>query len=232
MAQNMHHNSLWVRADFQAKLTEKKAVNLELMYRTQSNFNENSRNPFAEPLIYATRLWYNYQYNKQITFMISPFSYWKSFPLIRQMSDIGKKSNNEIRFVIGTEIKQNIHPKIDFIQRYWLEHRMIENTTATSFTNFNRFRTKLALRTTISPQLSLLIADELIIQFGKQIMPSNYFDQNRVMIGASYKINKRVKIDVGLMPIIQKRKNIDIFDEINVTYLNLNYLLFDKKKSN
>lgn len=229
LAQNMHHNSLWSRVDLQAKLTEKKALNLELMYRTQSNFNENNRNPFSEPLTYSTRIWYNYKYNKQLTFMISPFSYWKSYSLIRQMSDIGKKSNIEFRFTFATELKQSLPHKIDFIQRFWIEHRMIKNQTNTSITNFNRFRTKLALRYSLTSHLSLLAADELIIQFGKPLTPSNYFDQNRIIIGATYKLNNRLKIDFGMMPIVQKRKDLEIFDDIKVSYLNFNYLIFEKK---
>lgn len=53
---------------------------------------------------------------------------------------------------------------------------------------------------------SLNIADELMVQFGKDIV-YNTFDQNRIFIGIKQSLSKTLSFDLGYMMVLQQRPN-------------------------
>lgn len=52
----------------------------------------------------------------------------------------------------------------------------------------------------------LVLADELLVQFGKDVV-FNTFDQNRIFIGIKQKINNSLSFDTGYMSVFQQKSN-------------------------
>jgi hypothetical protein len=61
----------------------------------------------------------------------------------------------------------------------------------------------LSLRPGLLSRLSLVVSDELLINFGKNVS-YNYFDQNRFFVGGSFQINKQNSIQAGYMNLFQQ----------------------------
>ena len=67
--------------------------------------------------------------------------------------------------------------------------------------------------------LSAVISDELYINFGKNIV-NNYFDQNRVFLGAGYMVNRNDNLVVGYMNIFQQQPTGNQYKQLNVIRLS------------
>src|SRR5262249_47300272 len=63
--------------------------------------------------------------------------------------------------------------------------------------------------------LSFLISDEILVNFGKQIV-NNYFDQNRFFIGFSYQTNKNDNLQIGYMNLFQQLAAGNQYKSVNV----------------
>lgn len=75
---------------------------------------------------------------------------------------------------------------------------------------------------------SLVLADELCVQFGKEIV-FNTFDQNRIFIGIKQSITKHLSFDTGYMLVNQQKASGSAYDE-NHTYRLFFYYTPDLRK--
>lgn len=101
--------------------------------------------------------------------------------------------------------------KINFMQRLRNEQRWQEKTLSGNPTGENRFtdRVRYLLSFTIpvfknEKYPALAVADELCIQFGKEIV-YNTFDQNRLFIGVKQRVTKELSFDLGYMLVKQQK---------------------------
>lgn len=101
--------------------------------------------------------------------------------------------------------------KINLVQRFRNEQRWQQKMVNDKFSGQNRFtdRIRYLLSATIpvfkNKHLpSLVVADELNIQFGKEVV-YNTFDQNRYFIGLKQNINHHLSFDMGYMKIYQQK---------------------------
>lgn len=111
--------------------------------------------------------------------------------------------------------------KIGMLQRIRNEQRWIEKITNDQFTGAykfsNRFRYLLAFNIPIfkHPQYpSLSLSDELMIQFGKEIV-YNTFDQNRLFMGIRQPLSKTLNFDFGYMLSYQQKTSGYQYDRIH-----------------
>ncbi len=103
----------------------------------------------------------------------------------------------------------NNYPKARLTQRFRLEERFRRNFISPDeladdyFFNY-RMRYNMAFQFPLTGQaykkgsLSAFMSDEIMINFGKQIV-YNYFDQNRFLIGLNYYLNDNNTIFLGYM---------------------------------
>jgi hypothetical protein len=75
---------------------------------------------------------------------------------------------------------------------------------------------------------SLALADELCIQFGKEVI-YNTFEQNRVFIGVKQKVTPKLHFDVGYMLVKQQKASGYQYD-INNTFRWFFYYTPDFRK--
>ena len=101
--------------------------------------------------------------------------------------------------------------KISLLQRLRNEQRWQEKIVDDTFirkykfTNRTRYLFSLTVPVFRNPHLpSLVISDELAVQFGKEIL-YNTFDQNRAFIGIRQTISKTLAFDLGYMQVYQQK---------------------------
>ncbi len=111
--------------------------------------------------------------------------------------------------------------KIGMVQRIRNEQRWIEKITNDQFTGdykfSNRIRYLLAFNILIfkNPRYpSLSLSDELMVQFGKEII-YNTFDQNRLFLGIRQPISKTLNFDFGYMLGYQQKATGYQYDRIH-----------------
>ncbi len=102
---------------------------------------------------------------------------------------------------------------VSIVQRLRNEQRWQEIIVNDQETGKNKFsnRVRYLISTTIPVFKSktaplLVISDELLIQFGKDIV-YNTFDQNRIFVGIKQRINPTLSFDFGYMNVYQQKSN-------------------------
>ncbi|MEY4905615.1 MAG: hypothetical protein RLZZ292_3430 [Bacteroidota bacterium] len=225
LAQSTHqHNLVWFRASGIVKLNAKHSLELELIHRRQSFFEVSTFNPLTKTMSNSARIWYSYQPNKTLTLMLTPISIWKNNALLTQHSDLLKPSQRELRVVASEELKFPLSSKLELGQRNQLEFRFTRPLgTTTAFSLAKRVRNRLNLKYALTPKWTLNLGDELFWHAGKNPSNSNTFDQNRIIVGATYKVSPKLKLDYTILLTHQKRKNIEDFDDLNNLYLSAIY---------
>lgn len=103
--------------------------------------------------------------------------------------------------------------KVSMLQRLRNEQRWqekIANDESTGewrFTNRVRYLVSFTIPVFNNEKLpSLVIADELLIHFGKEVV-HNTFDQNRIFIGIKQNISPKLSYDFGYMNVYQQKKS-------------------------
>lgn len=127
---------------------------------------------------------------------------------------------------------------IGMLQRIRNEQRWIEKIANDQFTGeykfSNRIRYLLAFNIPIfkNPQFpSLSISDELMVQFGKEIV-YNTFDQNRLFLGIRQPLSKNLNFDFGYMLSYQQKASGYQYDRIQTLRCFFYYSPDLRKKKN
>jgi len=112
---------------------------------------------------------------------------------------------------------------VSILNRLRIEQRWQEKLSKDVSTHTNKFtnRVRYLLSFTIplskkSYMPSLVISDEVAIQFGKEVL-YNRFDQNRAFLGFKQTLNKDLSFDIGYMLVFQQKSNGYQYD-FNNTY--------------
>jgi hypothetical protein len=103
--------------------------------------------------------------------------------------------------------------KVSILQRIRNEQRWQEKmandapTGELKFTNRVRYLASFTIPVFSNKKLpSLVVSDELLIQFGKEVV-YNTFDQNRLFVGIRQSINPKLSYDFGYMNVYQQKAN-------------------------
>lgn len=101
--------------------------------------------------------------------------------------------------------------KLGLLHRLRLEQRWHQKIVNDKFINDYKFSTRVRYLLSMNFPVfknpsypSLTIADEVAIQFGKEII-YNTFDQNRIFVGIRQKISKSLSFDLGYMAVYQQK---------------------------
>jgi hypothetical protein len=115
--------------------------------------------------------------------------------------------------------------RIGLFQRLRNEHRWVQslaNDQVTGVRYSDRVRYLMSVNVKLSKANkkipSLVLADELMVQFGKQVV-YNTFDQNRLFIGIRQDIRPDLSLDFGYMRIFQQKPAPGVFERHDVLRL-------------
>ncbi len=126
--------------------------------------------------------------------------------------------------------------KIGILQRLRNENRWQQKMASDTFTGSYKFtdRIRYLLSATIpvfknKKYPSLVISDELAIQFGKEVV-YNTFEQNRIFFGIRQNITKTLSYDMGYMQVLQQKASGYQYDKNNTFRLFFYYMPDLRKK--
>lgn len=115
--------------------------------------------------------------------------------------------------------------RIGLFQRLRNEHRWVQslaNDQVTGIKYSDRVRYLMSVNVKLSKSNkkipSLVLADELMVQFGKQIV-YNTFDQNRLFLGIRQDIRSDLSFDFGYMRVFQQKAAPGVYERHDVLRL-------------
>jgi hypothetical protein len=126
-----------------------------------------------------------------------------------------------------------INNKLSLQQRLRIDERFIRKNDGEKLLdgyNFNfRFRIRFQFiyklkEKKIKNQTTLKIADELMINAGKNIV-YNQFDQNRIYIGIQQELNKNIALELGYLKLHQQKASGNQFLNRDIVRLSLYHRL-------
>jgi hypothetical protein len=164
------------------------------------------RNDFVQdPGFYFLRLGANYWIRENMTVAAGYGHTWFAPPR-EEWKTWTQENRIYQQFVYNTTAgKTGITHRIRNEQR-WI--KLSENDQLTGKVRFvNRIRYLASLNIRLSGKAgapSLVLADEIMVHFGEDVV-YNTFDQNRLFIGLSKRINPRFSFDFGYMNVYQQR---------------------------
>ncbi len=212
------HTNSWFRTTLSIEATEKLKTDIEFQHRRQNDVE--SDNLFDKNLMYTFRTWVYYKQNKNVVYAISPFAYFSNYKIIQNESDAVVKPINEYRLSTSIELQHEIIKHLYIVDRTAIEYRIFEG----SIRNTSRLRNRLAFRYDFNSNYNVAIGDELLINT-TGTDAQHIFDHNRIFTNFCYKLNNKVKFDIGYIYISRLTKNnIDLIKENNF-YLNFTFLL-------
>ncbi|MGC3947011.1 MAG: DUF2490 domain-containing protein [Chryseolinea sp.] len=219
------HNVFWGRIALADNITKKLRVELWLQKRTQDT--EAHTSIFNAPQYDSYWLWFNYALTPNLKLALSPFGYFQNYVLYTQPSDLDRPPINEFRYTMRLEHEQK-GTFLNYSNRYSLEYRTRDITNTGHYDPNWRVRYMARLEKPIRGEwlkgksLSLIVYDELMVQFGKAVTDSpSIFDQNRIYAGFSYSLAKNIKLTPGYLFVIQQRPAGDVIDYVNTFFVVL-----------
>lgn len=189
----------WLSVNSTQRISNKWGIVADLHYR--------ANHLFTDPNFYFARIGANYWLKDNITITLGYAHLW-----LAPTKTGNHTYANENRLYQQVQMTSKIG-KINVTQRLRNEQRWQEKIDAKGDTSLhtNKFtnRVRYLLSYTIpifkNPHYpSLVLADELCIQFGKEVL-INTFEQNRVFVGIRQPINKHLGFDLGYMLLYQEK---------------------------
>lgn len=183
------------------------------------------RNQFiADPSFYFLRGAVNYWVSDNITIAAGYGKMWLA-PTTAGWKHFAKEDRLYLQLQSVSKIG-----KIGLLQRLRNENRWQQKMVADSFSgNYkitDRVRYLLSVTIPVFKKIkypSLVISDELAIQFGKEVV-YNAFEQNRLFFGIRQNISKALSYDLGYMQVMQQKSTGYQYDKNNTFRLFFYYM--------
>jgi hypothetical protein len=216
--QYYHISNAWTDLNISGRITEKWSWQLENQDRRQDmqgdyNPSTTSGNPFQNLNQHIFRPWLHYQLNPSIRFSFLPIGWIGSN---RFKDGVPSAFFSELRISPQITLTQHLgRLRIDHRLRYefrWIgQNQSVENKSFiyggdfSSTTQKERFRYQLKAILLLGKEKMedktwyCQASNELFVNIGEQVANTNLLDQNRVLIGLGYRINKNFSVEAGYM---------------------------------
>lgn len=195
-----------VKTQFQTWISENSTMRFSDHWGMIADFHVRRNNFVNEPGFYFIRFGANYWMKNNFT---TAFGYGHTW-LAQKGKDGGYIYSNENRVYQQLQYISKIG-NLSMLQRLRNEQRWQQKVMGGEVTNDLRFTDRVRYLLSINfpvfrnPKLpQLLIVDELLIQFGKDIV-YNIFDQNRFTLGIKQNLSKAWRFDLGYMLVYQEK---------------------------
>ncbi|MBC7890472.1 MAG: DUF2490 domain-containing protein [Ferruginibacter sp.] len=189
----------WMSVNSTIRLNNKFGIIADLHVR-RNNF-------IADPGFYFARLGVNYWLKENITLVLGYGQMWVA-PSKPNWHHFGQEHRIYQQIQMTSKIG-----KISVLNRLRNEQRWQEKIADDKFTHSFKFTSRVRYLVSVNIPVfsnprypSLVVADELLIQFGKEIV-YNTFDQNRAFIGIKQRVSKSLNFDLGYMLVYQQKSS-------------------------
>jgi len=208
----------WSQIFLNTKISKKSTIVSDFGYRSRDQFINKSN-------IWFVRSGFQYQLSDKIS--ITPgLTYFSS---LRETSNTSYYVSEFRPYLFITQSwKSNI---FNLRNRYRLENRNIQKGNIDGKTNqYNSYfrvgyqwqvQIPLKGKSIQSNTPYLVLADELMINFGKNVV-NNYFDQNRISAGFGYMFSKKINSNIAYQYSYRQR-DANTFENIHTIRLNLTF---------
>lgn len=222
-------NQLWLGYMNQTRLSNKWGLWADLHLRTKEELVNN----FSQSIV---RLGLTYYVN-DVTKLTAGYAYISIYP-----ADAHKKITQPEHRPWQQIQWHTKYGKKRMMQWFRLEERyrrkILNDSTLADGSNFN-FRMRyniwydipLSKKGIVPNSLSLVVNDEVHVNFGKQIV-NNYFDQNRFFVGLKYQVNEHSNLQFGYMNLFQQLSAAGKYRSISAARLFYFQNLDLRKKAN
>jgi hypothetical protein len=194
-----HQSQTWFSINSNIKLKGKFSLLADVHVR-RNNF-------IADPSFYILRGAINYQHSAKVSFAMGYGHMWLA-PSIAGYTTF----SNENRLYQQLQVTSKTG-KLAILQKIRNEQRWQEIIVADESTHTNKFSDRLRYLVNLTLPVSknkdlpsLVVAEELCIQFGKEIV-TNTFDQNRLFLGIKQPLGKHWSFDIGYMYVFQQKSS-------------------------
>lgn len=209
------HNEIWTRFYLSHELTKKFRVEGEYQFRLQDTPGSNGFP--AHRLQQGVRIWTFCKLNPALTVGLSPFSMFRSYPLINTQADFSAGNSTELRFAGNGEWKADaLLSEFKFRMGYESRHSNKDGTE--NWTRKDRLRIRALLTIPFAnldsslSGLSVYFGDEYFFQ-GQEVFTKNVqFDQNRIIAGIAFKACAYLKLDLVYVHILRNSASGDYFE--------------------
>ena len=194
-------NQVWLGYFNQTRFSNKWGIWADLHLRTKEDFVNN----FSQSIV---RLGVTYYINNVTKFTLG-YAYITNYPgdNHKQISQVEHRPWQQIQW-------HTKYGKKRMMQWFRLEEKykrkILNDSTLAGGYGFNWklrynfwYDIPLSKKGIVPKALSLVVNDEVHVNFGKQIA-NNYFDQNRFFLGLKYQVNEHSNLQVGYMNLFQQ----------------------------
>ncbi len=234
MPRHYTHSTFWHRSSLQYNLNQRWSIINEYQHRRQDT-------PFAagnmmeHNLLHSYRLWINYRLPQTWTLIISPFTYFHATPLAGSKADLARSPEQEFRFTAMTEAR-NKAGRFEIVNRIGYENRWIKRQPQDAYRPVGRFRIRLMAELPLwkdhnqQYKARLYASEEVFLRAGKEVLPTQFFEHNRLTTGIRYTVNPYLRIDSGYQYAYRVRRNGFETDAEHTFILNAFFTLNPVKK--
>lgn len=211
---------LWFGYLFQPRLSNKLGLWAEVQLRTKDDFF----NDFSQSI---TGVGLTYFFNEDAK-LTATYSYVNNFPAEGHSNVSQPEHRLWQQFQWYTRYNKMKLMQWIRLEERWKRNVLNDYELADSYTFNFRTRYNLFSQFALSKKkfqphtLSLIVSDEVMINFGKQIV-NNYFDQNRFFVGLGYAVNKHDNFAIGYLNAFQQLPTSGEYrrvDAIRMTYFH------------
>lgn len=195
----IHGQAVWVAYNGQYKLTEKFGAHLEVQWRGDANFEQNRQNLF--------RIGGMYYLNNQIT-LSAGYGLIKTYN--QPLNDFFTENRAWEQLQYNHNWQEN---KNTMSHRFRLEQRFVDKIAlniddnvvveATNYQNRLRYLNRNLLHlfnfNNDRNKMYAIVQDELFFNLGDNKVNSNFFDQNRLLIGFGINYENTIRLEVGYL---------------------------------
>ena len=141
----------------------------------------------------------------------------------------------ELRLFQEIYLRQSLSDEWKIQHRFRSEQRFFRKNNGVElfdgYTYNGRARYQLAVAYVLAPKIELKFNDELMVNFGKNIV-YNTFDQNRTYVGVAYKIRPELTAELGYLKIISQRPTGNEYvDRDNLRFTLFHTIHLSRKKT-
>ncbi len=211
-----HQTQTWLGYIQNIRVNNKWGIAADVHYRTNEIMGSTN--------FFIIRGGVNYFVNNQLSLGLAYGRMWVA-PTVKGFHTYAKEN----RIISQVQFTSEPYKGVKLTQRLRDEFRWQENiakdTSLGSYRFSQRFRYQLSAIIPFSSKKnipSLSVADELSVQFGKEIV-NNTFDQNRFFIGLRETLFPRMNVELGYMLLYQQKASGYQYDENNTLRLFVTY---------
>jgi hypothetical protein len=207
LAQQYNHYTFRSFFSIQKQVLPQSFILLEYQHRRQDNPRRAPYYILNNHYQQSFRTWLRYEHSDKMELMLSPFAFFRKWPLLATDDDFAAGTRDEVRFTAQAEFFQKL-TRFRLQSRHGYEYRIFYNGTAS---HRGRYRTRAQLQYRIKEELRINFHNEIFLETLPS-RPKSFFNENRAGASIVHHTNW-YRFEIGYIYIFNPRDNLIERDE-------------------